>query len=75
MSAAEANRNFSKLLREVQGGRSYLVTSHGRPVARVIPYEGPSPELVEARKAHLKELMDRPAVDIGPWTRDEIHER
>ena len=37
MQAAEANRNFSRVLREVTEGRSYLVTSHGRPVARIVP--------------------------------------
>ena len=33
VSAAEANRAFSRLLRGVRAGRSYLVTAHGRPVA------------------------------------------
>ena len=30
VSAAEANRKFSKLLRTVREGHSYLVTSHGK---------------------------------------------
>ena len=34
ISAAEANRQFSALLREVRKGRQYVVTSHGRPIAR-----------------------------------------
>jgi prevent-host-death family protein len=37
VSAAEANRRFSRILREVGEGRSYVVTSHGRPVARIVP--------------------------------------
>ncbi len=37
VSAAEANRRFSLLLRGVREGRSYIVTSHGKPVARLIP--------------------------------------
>lgn len=37
ISAAEANRKFSQLLREVKEGRTYVVTSHGRPVARISP--------------------------------------
>ena len=37
VSAADANRKFSLLLRGVREGRRYVVTSHGRPVARLIP--------------------------------------
>jgi prevent-host-death family protein len=39
ISAADANRKFSQLLREVREGRSYVVTSHGRQVARIEPVE------------------------------------
>ena len=37
VSAADANRRFSLLLRGVREGRSYVVTSHGKPIARLIP--------------------------------------
>jgi prevent-host-death family protein len=43
VSAADANRKFSVLLRKVREGRSYVVTSHGKPVARLVPadkYDG-----------------------------------
>ena len=36
-SAAEANRRFSQLLRAVREGDSYVVTAHGKPVAKIIP--------------------------------------
>jgi len=36
---ADANRRFSTLLRGVRKGRSYIVTLHGRPVAKLIPAE------------------------------------
>ncbi|TIV74086.1 MAG: type II toxin-antitoxin system prevent-host-death family antitoxin, partial [Mesorhizobium sp.] len=32
VSAADANRRFSHILRAVREGQSYVVTSHGRPV-------------------------------------------
>jgi prevent-host-death family protein len=35
--AAIAKRRFSLVLRGVRKGRSYVVTSHGKPVARLIP--------------------------------------
>jgi antitoxin (DNA-binding transcriptional repressor) of toxin-antitoxin stability system len=36
VSAAVANRKFSQLLRSVREGRSYVVTTHGKPVALAI---------------------------------------
>ena len=79
MQAAEANRNFSRVLREVTEGRSYLVTSHVRPVARIVPADAGaavvSEARAEARKRLLARLAEQPVVDVGPWTRDELHER
>ena len=75
ISAAEANRGFSRLLREVREGATYVVTSHGRPVARVTPYDTVSPEdRAAAREALFARLSSQPAMDIGPWTREELHD-
>ena len=38
ISAAEANRRFSQLLREVREGHSFIVTSRGKPVAKITPH-------------------------------------
>ncbi len=37
VSAADAKRRFSELLRIVKKGRSVIVTSHGKPVAKIMP--------------------------------------
>jgi prevent-host-death family protein len=37
ISAADANRRFSELRHKVKQGRSVLITSHGKPVARIVP--------------------------------------
>jgi prevent-host-death family protein len=39
ISAADANRRFSPLLRDVREGQSYVVTSHRRPVASIAPVQ------------------------------------
>jgi prevent-host-death family protein len=75
ISAADANRNFSYLLREVRGGASYVVTAHGRPVARIVPCDAADATRTAARSALLKRLKDQPATDIGPWNRDDLYER
>jgi prevent-host-death family protein len=79
ITAAEANRSFSRLLRGVQEGHSYLVTSHGRPVARVVPPDQDDEVALRFREAARRALLERvarqPTTDIGPWTRDELYER
>ena len=75
VSAADANRNFSHILREVRGGASYVVTAHGKPVARIVPCEPADAARAAARSALLQRLRDQPATDIGPWSRDDLYER
>jgi prevent-host-death family protein len=81
ITAAEANRQFSRILGEVRDGASYVVTSHGKPVARIVPIsvgrdvDGPTPEQLEARRQLIERLRSQPIVDIGPWNREELYER
>jgi hypothetical protein len=76
ISAAEANRQFSRVLGEVREGASYVVTSHGKPVARIVPVDDyNSPEKMAARRELIERLKAQPIIDIGPWSRDELYER
>lgn len=75
VSAAEANRSFSHLLREVRGGASFIVTAHGKPVARIVPCEPADAARATARSALLQRLRNQPVTDIGPWKRDDLYER
>jgi prevent-host-death family protein len=73
--ASEANRKFSSLLRAVrEGGATYVVTSHGRPVARIIPFGPSQSERAKSRAAFFERLRSQPVIDIGPWTRDELYD-
>jgi prevent-host-death family protein len=74
VSAAEANRNFSQLLRRVRDGGSYVITTHGRPVARIIPFTARDAVAAAAKTALLKRLRAQRGADIGRWTRDELYE-
>ncbi|MGD9538739.1 MAG: type II toxin-antitoxin system Phd/YefM family antitoxin [Alphaproteobacteria bacterium] len=74
ISAADANRSFSRLLRGVREGLSYVVTSHGRPVARLIPAGRHEEVAAGARAALLSRLEKQPVVRAGRWTRDELYE-
>ncbi len=77
ISATEANREFSRVLSEVSGGATYVVTSHGKPVARIAPVT-PSALDEDARKrrliAFLDEMAKTPPQNLGPITRDDGYE-
>jgi prevent-host-death family protein len=74
VSAADANRKFSKLLRGVREGQSYVVTSHGKAVARIVPVVKNGGVVRGARAALIKRLRSEPVVTIGRWSRDELYE-
>ena len=73
ISATDANRKFSQLLQGVRRGKSYIVTSHGRPLAKLTPYQEPTGSDA-AWNALMAHLQSQPVVDVGPWTRDELYE-
>ena len=75
VSAAEANRQFSKLLRGVRDGNSYVVTSHGRPVAKLVPISKSPEEKEAAFQKLMARLRSQPVQNIGRWTREELYER
>jgi prevent-host-death family protein len=74
ISAADANRRFSLLLRGVREGRSYVVTSHGKPVARLIPAGRRDAVAKRARATLLSRLEKQPVMNAKRWTRDELYE-
>lgn len=74
VSAADANRKFSLILRSVREGHSYVVTSHGRPVARIVPADKRESVVSGARAALLSRLERQPVVNAGRWTRDDLYE-
>lgn len=75
ISAAEANRQFSRLLRGVREGATYIVTAHGRPVARIGPVGPEAVAVPAARVALFDRLRAQATTDAGRWTRDELYER
>jgi prevent-host-death family protein len=78
VSAADANRKFSELLRGVRKGLSYIVTSHGEPVAKLVPAEQDARMFAEARLSLLARLKGQRALQGAKarrrWTRDELYE-
>lgn len=76
ITAAEANRNFSEVLRRVREGGSLIVTSHGRPVARIIPFDADADAGArdKPRRRLLARLAAQPTLDVGRWSRDSLYD-
>jgi prevent-host-death family protein len=71
ISAANANRQFSTVLREVAQGEAFVITSRGRAVATLAPVEQRNPL---AHEALLSRLRAQPLTGKCEWTRDELYE-
>lgn len=52
-----------------------MVTSHGKPVAKLVPCGSAEAGREAARTSLLARLARQPAQDVGRWTRDELYER
>jgi len=74
ISASDANRKFSRVLREVREGQSYVVTSHGKAVARIAAFAESGATAASARASLLSRLRSERVVKIGRWKRDELYE-
>ncbi len=75
ISATEANRQFSALLRDVSRGARITVTSRGKPVATIsaadqVEHHG----RVAAKRTLLSRLRTLPATGTRSWSRNELYE-
>lgn len=75
ISAAEANRCLSRILRRVrEEGKTFAVTAHGERVAQLLPRRSDDADRQAAREALLRRLAEQPVIDAGRWSRDEFDE-
>ena len=76
ISAREANQRFSELLAKVERERQgFVVTKHGRPVARILPIERPQMQLTPEQEAALERIMTTGwPLGIGKFSRDELYD-
>ncbi len=67
VSLREANKDLSKLVREIErNGEGYVITRHGRPVARLVSHakeKSADPDWVAARER--MERLHAKGLDLG----------
>ncbi len=75
ISASDANRSFSSLLRQVAQGQRFTVLSHGRPVATIAPAQEAKATRAASRRALLARLAQQPATGAPrSWQRDDLYD-
>ena len=74
IGAFDAKTRLSELLARADGGESFVITKHGRPIARLVPDSGPDSESVAAAAARLRSFRGE-LKDVSPTAlRDARHE-
>ena len=73
IGAFEAKTHFARLLERVARGEQIVITRHGTPVARLVPFAGPDREKSRQAVARLKSFRTGQTLDGLSWKelRDE----
>lgn len=74
ISAGDANRHFSSLLRDVATGEVITVLSRGKPVATIAPARSGNGEREAAKLNLLTRLRQQITSGSRNWTRNELYE-
>lgn len=75
ITSTEAGEHFSEVRRDVENGETFIVTTAGEPVAKIVP----APKTRERQRHGMTELLDYlerlPIRDSGEWRRNDLYER
>ena len=74
VTAANANRQFSSVLRDVRQGEIFTVVSRGKPVATIAPVKSADAQRRAAKSALIERLRKQEASGGRNWTRDELYD-
>lgn len=77
VSAAQANREFSKLMKIAEGGEEVVVTSRGTPKVKLVRIEKVDDAAARRQKAFDELtvwLRSQPILNLPRMTRDEFYD-
>jgi prevent-host-death family protein len=73
ITASNANRGFSNLLREVRKGEEITILSRGTPVAKITSVNSASLQKNAMKTLLLSRLKTQSVTGSRNWTRDELY--
>lgn len=74
ITASDANRQFSKVLREVSQGKTITVLSRGREVATIAPARVESRGREAAKRGLVERLRRERVTGQRDWSREELYD-
>jgi len=74
ITAANANRGFSSLLREVSKGEEITILSRGTPVAKITSVNSAVLQKKAMKNLLLSRLKTQDVTGSRNWTRDELYD-
>jgi prevent-host-death family protein len=73
ITAANANREFSNLLREVRKGEEITILSRGTPVARITSINSAALQKKALKDLLVSRLKVQDVTGSRNWTREELY--
>lgn len=73
ITATNANRGFSNLLREVSLGEEITILSRGTPVAKITSVKSEALQKNAMKRLLLSRLKAQDVIGSRNWTRDELY--
>ncbi len=74
ITAADANRRFSSLLREVSKGEEITILSRGTPVAKIIAVHSEALRKNAMKNVLISRLKAQDITGSRNWTRSELYD-
>lgn len=74
VSVSEASRHFSGVLQGVREGNTYLITSNGQPIAKIIPIGSNNRAAETARTQLIARLRELPLAHLGDFSRAQAYD-
>ena len=74
IATTEANRQFSKVIQEVREGETFVVTSHGEPVAKITAFKREESDRQRALDAYFTSRKAVKPMNLGRFNRDDAYD-
>jgi antitoxin (DNA-binding transcriptional repressor) of toxin-antitoxin stability system len=76
ISAAEANRQFSRIMRAAMAGETVIVTDRGKPAVKIEAFRSAPDDADRARAftAFMEKLRGQPVLDAPRLTREDFYD-